>query len=276
MLELFEATGKNRRLLATLENIAKSQRQFHAYIFSLDEGGLNPQKREIAKAFIQSVLIAEGACEHCHKVDSENFEDLTMIRKDDKENTLPKSKIEAMQDFLRRVPLICDKKFAIIENADTLREDTQNYLLKMIEEPTPGSIIVMLCDNHDRLIETVRSRAMLFAFDPFTPPAYMRLEKEAAALIAIVLKGSPFYQLNEYILENIKDRERALEIIECAEVIAGDYLCGRREGEFARRDAVRQRLYRLITALEESKRSIKSNTKPEYALKKAILDVHGF
>lgn len=276
MLELFEVVGKNKRLLATLENIAKSRRQFHAYIFSLDEGGGSLQKSAMAKEFVKAVLTSEGVDEHCHKVDSENFEDLMIIRRDDKENTLSKSKIEGMQDFLRRVPLICDKKFTIIENADTLREDTQNYLLKMIEEPAPGSIIVMLCDNHDRLIETVRSRAMLFAFEAFDEPAYMMMEKEAEALIAIVLKGSPFYQLNEYILENIKDKGKALDIIECTEVIAADYLCGRRDGEFAKRDAVRRRLHRFIVALEESKRSIKGNTKPEYAVKKAVLDVHGF
>ncbi len=270
------AEGKNKRLLTTLENIALSGWQFHAYIFSLDEGGSSERKTRIANAFIKKMLIAESGDAYCKKVDAGNFEDMLIIKKDEKEASLTKSKIERMQDFLMRVPLAGEKRYVIVESADTLREDTQNFLLKTIEEPSPGSIIILLCDNHDRLLKTLHSRAMSFVFDAFDEPLYMRREEAASALIGIVLKGSPFFELNDYISQYINDKDEAIEIMECAEVIVADYLCGRRKSAFADREAVRRRLYRLIEELEAAKKSIRGSTKPAYALKKAVFSIHGF
>lgn len=49
-------------------------------------------------------------------------------------------------------------RVVIIENAETLRHEAQNALLKTLEEPPAKTLIILLCSNKDKLLSTVRSR----------------------------------------------------------------------------------------------------------------------
>ena len=48
----------------------------------------------------------------------------------------------------------------IIDNAERLSEIVQNKLLKTLEEPYPGTVIILATDNKESLLPTVRSRCV--------------------------------------------------------------------------------------------------------------------
>ncbi len=59
---------------------------------------------------------------------------------------------------LALMPVEGGARVAVIEAADRMNEDAQSALLKTLEEPPAGVVIVLCADQEDRLIPTVRSR----------------------------------------------------------------------------------------------------------------------
>ena len=59
---------------------------------------------------------------------------------------------------LALLPVEGGARVAIIEGADRMNEDAQSALLKTLEEPPAGVVIVLCADQEDRLLPTVRSR----------------------------------------------------------------------------------------------------------------------
>lgn len=57
-------------------------------------------------------------------------------------------------------------KAFIVDEADMIRPDAQNVLLKTVEEPPPGTVIILVTSNEDRLLPTMRSRCQRVAFVP--------------------------------------------------------------------------------------------------------------
>ena len=56
------------------------------------------------------------------------------------------------------MPVEGGARVAIVEAADRMNEDAQSALLKTLEEPPAGVVIVLCADQEDRLMPTVRSR----------------------------------------------------------------------------------------------------------------------
>lgn len=57
-------------------------------------------------------------------------------------------------------PLEAEKKVFLIHHAGNMNGAAQNAALKLFEEPPAGVFFVLLCENQDAMMETVRSRCM--------------------------------------------------------------------------------------------------------------------
>ena len=55
-------------------------------------------------------------------------------------------------------------KVFIVDEAHLLNAATQNALLKTLEEPAPGTVIILVTDAEERLLPTIRSRSQRVAF----------------------------------------------------------------------------------------------------------------
>ncbi|MDP9244446.1 MAG: hypothetical protein M3O77_05115 [Chloroflexota bacterium] len=55
-------------------------------------------------------------------------------------------------------PIVADRRIVLIEHADVANEQTQNALLKALEEPTARHMFILVADEPSRLLPTVRSR----------------------------------------------------------------------------------------------------------------------
>jgi len=63
-------------------------------------------------------------------------------------------------------PMSADRKIAVIDDADFLKDEGANALLKTLEEPPHGSLIILIAANVDRLLPTIRSRCQEIRFTP--------------------------------------------------------------------------------------------------------------
>ena len=59
-------------------------------------------------------------------------------------------------------------RILIINLADEMNENAANALLKMLEEPHPNTLILLLCQNTGRLLPTIRSRCRKIILRPLS------------------------------------------------------------------------------------------------------------
>lgn len=73
----------------------------------------------------------------------------------------PEAKYRGIRDLITELSLLPVEggaRVAIVDGADRMNEDAQSALLKTLEEPPAGVVIVLCADQETRLLPTVRSR----------------------------------------------------------------------------------------------------------------------
>ena len=87
------------------------------------------------------------------------------IKKDDWDEELGERNVN---DFLSGTPSIAINKVALIVNAHTMNKESQNALLKSLEEPAPNTYIIMTVDRPNTLFETIYSRCQVISIPPLS------------------------------------------------------------------------------------------------------------
>lgn len=138
-----------------------------AYIF---EGMKGVGKFTGAMLFSQAIHCTAqkkpcGICPDCKKHAANTHPDLMII---EGEAAIKVDDIRAMTDELYIRPAVSKKKICIVKNADNMNENAQNALLKSFEEPPRYGVIILLSQNAQNLLPTIRSRGMKISFEPFS------------------------------------------------------------------------------------------------------------
>ncbi len=66
--------------------------------------------------------------------------------------------VRRVADFLRRTPAEGGWRVVVLDGAEDLNRNAANALLKMLEEPPPRAILLLVCSAAGRLLPTIRSR----------------------------------------------------------------------------------------------------------------------
>ena len=106
------------------------------------------------------------ACRACRMVAHGNHADLHRLAPGGAGNQIrlratpadPRTGILDLIEELSFMPMEGGARVAIVEGAHRMNEDAQNALLKTLEEPPSGVVIVLCADDEDRLLPTIRSR----------------------------------------------------------------------------------------------------------------------
>jgi len=90
--------------------------------------------------------------------------DLHLLAPDD--GVLGIEKVRELQRELALKPYAAERKIAVIDGADALTVAAQNCLLKTLEEPPGNTVILLVAENAEALLATVRSRCQLVRLQP--------------------------------------------------------------------------------------------------------------
>ena len=157
----FDALLGNEQLKANLISARKKGKMSHFYLIS---GPVGSGRHTLADLIAAGMLCREpdgpcGVCRSCRKVLSHSHPDYITID-DPEKKTVPVDLIrEARADLFIR-PNEGDKKIYLFPRAQDMGLPGQNALLKVLEEPPPYGVFLLLADNPDKLLPTVRSRCV--------------------------------------------------------------------------------------------------------------------
>lgn len=103
-----------------------------------------------------------------------------------------------IESLLLTPPLEAERKVVLIEPADRMNQNLANAMLKLLEEPPPGLLFVLLAADPGLVLETIRSRCVRLPLQPVEDPALIewlrarrRLGDDESRLIARLAEGRP-------------------------------------------------------------------------------------
>jgi len=236
----------------------------HAYIF---EGAARRDRIIAADSFAKAILckVYPGtgceSCIICKKIENGNYEDLIYAEKD--ENSLKDEVIEEVQKRLKNKPFAGDRSIAVIKDADGMTPRAQNRLLKTLEEPFVGTIIILLSDNIENLAKTIISRCAVLRWNTFCDIEDSPVAEKAEKLVTAMLKALPFYHVKQTVVEFAENRDDAGALLDSMETYAGKYL---REGSF-NIDAIGK----TVRCIEEARQELMRGMNIGQSLKRMML-----
>lgn len=242
----------------------------HAYIF---EGNSESLKQKATESFLKDLLCLEGKgqgcgkCSTCKQIINRGHPDVTYVTKE--KNSIKDEAISDLQQQLRKKPYQGTRLIAVIEDADLMTPRAQNRLLKTLEEPFPGTIIILHSTNTEHLLPTVISRCGLIRFqDGENDDA----QEQTAHLIGkMLLEGAPFYKTKALIGTIIQRRADSLNFLDSLEVFYRDELL---YGKLSTEET-RKRLIEAIYAIEDARRDLQRTYAVGVTMKHLLIKIGG-
>jgi len=129
-------------------------------------------KREFARSLARLLLCeaaaddrACGECRGCTLFEAGNHPDHLLVAPLEAGKALGVDQIRELGDYYALRPHYRDVKLAVIEAADSMNRAAGNALLKLLEEPPAGAVLLLIADRQSQLLPTIRSRCQQTALD---------------------------------------------------------------------------------------------------------------
>jgi DNA polymerase-3 subunit delta' len=200
-LKGFAAIRGHQRVCDFLRGAVVNERLPHALLFAGADG---VGKRSVALALAAWLLCeaeaeeACGRCAACRQVAAGSHPDLQVLTVASGKKEIGVDRARDVKRFTQLRPVRGSLKVAVINDAHMLTVAAQNALLKTLEEPPEHSLLVLIANNPDALLPTVRSRCQRVQFAPLPHDAVIEiltrdhgLTPPAAQHLAALAEGSP-------------------------------------------------------------------------------------
>ncbi len=155
-----------------------SERLAHGYIFYGPEGcGKVFLAREIIK-YINCTsrgVDSCGVCPTCKGLSEKNHPDLAVI--EPVRAVIKIEQVRAAKALMGLKAAQCEYRAVLINGADRMNGEASDALLKLLEEPVAGTLIILVASNIHAIRETIRSRAQRIDFNGLSREDTVRVLK---------------------------------------------------------------------------------------------------
>jgi DNA polymerase-3 subunit delta' len=159
-------------------------------------------KTTLAWGLIRQIVAGDGdpaTDPHALKVERGVHPDvIELTGKDSASSMILVGDVRAIEDRAWTAPLEAPRKVVLIAPADRMNESAANCLLKLLEEPPPNLVFLLVTSEPGRLLDTIRSRCASMPLEPVALEelaSWLRerkhLDEERARLVAMLAEGRP-------------------------------------------------------------------------------------
>lgn len=273
-----------------IKRILDTSHLSHAYII---ESNISKLAQEAGEYFANEIIKIGGG------VKAEN---ILIVQGEGKTGSIKVENIDLLRQRLMKKPFNGEYMVALIKEAEKMNPQSQNKLLKILEEPTGGVVIILTSNLTEALLPTIRSRCNFLKLSEHgtesSPSAYgdsiiENMELEPAEVEVVyefvgkVLKKEPYYKIKATI-DNIAGKERqkdqVIESLDLCECVIREIMAVKLEIENIDRIkkygveniapyASTELLTEIIMKIESTKNKIKRDMNRTNALKMMVLDI---
>lgn len=142
-------------------------------------------------------LTACGTCSSCHKLQSGNHPDFLVVEPE--KDAIKIGQVREMSRAITYPPYESRYRVVLLEDVHAMQPAAANSLLKTLEEPPPGNILILTAEASREVLATILSRCQIVPFLPLTEVETLSIIKhllpdageETARLLARYSDGSP-------------------------------------------------------------------------------------
>jgi DNA polymerase-3 subunit delta' len=240
----------NKSVVETLERQLRKGRLPHALLFA-GPAGVGKKTLAIGLAKALNCLTDDfdfcDGCESCRKINEAAHPDVRLYSPEGQFIKIDQMRGLSREAFFR--PFEGRQRVFIIEQADRLKTEAANSILKTVEEPPDTSTIILISEKPNDLLLTIRSRAHLYALVPLGRNAldqYLAQEtdysSEDRALLARISGGTIGKALSIDIDEYKRTRQEMLDLLRnCASDFAYNKVARTIDGMASRKEVEREK-----------------------------------
>jgi DNA polymerase-3 subunit delta' len=200
---MWQVIGQEKTL-SLLDCGLKSDAIAHAYLLV---GPRHVGKGTLATNLAQSLNcdgpeLPCGQCRSCQRIREGKHSDVTPIGLDSR-TEIGIDDIRGLQRSANLPPYEGKCKVFIIDEAEYLSTEAANALLKILEEPPPGVVWLLLAADEERLLPTITSRCQRLELKPVSPERVQDVlvnsydvDDDKAKLLARLCRGRPGWALS--------------------------------------------------------------------------------
>lgn len=198
-MRLEQLIGQDQAV-TVLQRAIATRRVPHAYLFE-GPGGVGKRHAAIGLAMALNCETALppgaapacGTCESCRRIEGGLHPDVVTFSPEGSQILM-----EQAQEIValgQRRPHEARARVIIIDPADALNANASNCLLKTLEEPSPGTHLVLVTSAPDKLLGTIRSRTQRVRFRRVPVTALLQLgaqremDPETTQVAAVLADG---------------------------------------------------------------------------------------
>ncbi len=208
---MFEKIIGNNKVKEYLETSIKNKNISHSYMF-VGKSGIG--KKLYAREYAKKIMCLNGGnctnneCESCIKFEANSNPDYVEILPDGKNLKIEQTR--KMQEKIAEKPIVSNKKVYVIDDSDLMTEESQNCLLKTLEEPPEYAVIILIVSNESKLLATIKSRCVIVKFDKLSDEEIKKIMPNLDDSVIKLLEGS---LANSENIENKKEQYEELKKI---------------------------------------------------------------
>lgn len=208
-----------------LQKLLKPGSRPHALLF-YGMGGIG--KKMLALHFAKTFLCKStskkpcGICESCRLMDIENnsfaHPDFYLLTAEEAGKDIKIEQVKEMAKQAAFAPVLSEHKVCIIDDAGQMTAEAANSLLKLLEEPPPGWLFILITQQAERLLPTVLSRVVRLRFDAPDSSAVQQILKakgitQNTQVLTALAGGSPGRALSYNQADIFAIRREALDLL---------------------------------------------------------------
>lgn len=148
-----------------VETAIEAHRFPHAVIIEGESGS----GKSVLSGFIAEALLCSDkdapcqSCRACALVKAGTHPDLFVVAPEEKKKNISVEQIRKLKNEAYIRPQMSDRKVFIIDSADTMNPQSQNAILKVLEEPPGDTVFILQVRSRSALLPTIISRCVIYS-----------------------------------------------------------------------------------------------------------------